>query len=213
MTINLWFNIIKNDKGKRFFRLIIIIIDNDNKKGRDFMKESKADIILHPVRMRIIQTLINGRKLTVQQIGEKLPDVAQATLYRHLKKLLNGKIVEVVKENQIRGAVEKVYALPDQAGVISPHEVEKWTTEDHMDAFLRFISIVLGDFERYVAQKEADFQQDGAGYRQVSFYATDEEYQDFIEKMGKELVKLTSNEEGPGRRRRTMTTIVTTENI
>lgn len=176
------------------------------------MKESKADIILHPVRMRIIQTLINGRKLTVQQIGEKLTDVPQATLYRHLKKLLDGKIVEVVQKKPIRGAVEKVYALPDQAGVISPHEVEKWTTEDHMDAFLRFMSIVLGDFERYVNQEDVHFQKDGAGYRQVSFYATDEEYRKFIEKMGQELAKLTSNKEKPGRRRRTLSTIVTAEN-
>ncbi|VEF46226.1 Helix-turn-helix domain [Bacillus freudenreichii] len=176
------------------------------------MKESKADIILHPVRMRIIQTLVNGRKRTVQQIGEKLSDVPQATLYRHLKKLLDAKIVEVVEKNPIRGAVEKVYALPDQAGVISLDDIEKWTAEEHMDAFLKFMSIVLGDFERYVNQEDFNFQKDGAGYRQVSFYATDEEYQNFIEKVGKELAKLTSNKEIPGRRRRTMTTIVTAEN-
>ncbi|MBS4201025.1 helix-turn-helix domain-containing protein [Bacillus sp. FJAT-49732] len=176
------------------------------------MKESKADVILHPVRMRIIQTLINGRKLTVQQIGEKLHDIPQATLYRHLNKLLQAKVIEVVEENPIRGAVEKVYALPEQAGSISPEEISKWTKEEHMDSFMKFISVVLADFERYVSQKEFDMQKDGAGYRQISFYATDEEYLEFLQTLSSAAVKLLQNEEGENRRKRTFTTIVTSEN-
>ena len=91
-------------------------------------------------------------------------------------------------------------------------DIEKWTAEEHMDAFMKFISVVLGDFERYVRQGNFDLQKDGAGYRQISFYATDEEYKNFIETLGKELMKLASNEEGPGRRKRTLSTIVTAEN-
>ncbi|MBS4196190.1 helix-turn-helix domain-containing protein [Bacillus sp. FJAT-49870] len=176
------------------------------------MKESKADVILHPVRMRIIQTLINGRRLTVQQIGERLRDIPQATLYRHLKKLLEAKVIEVVEENQIRGAVEKVYALPEQAGSISPEDISKWTKEDHMDSFMRFISVVLADFERYVSQEEFDMLKDGAGYRQISFYVTDEEYMEFLQTLNSAAIKLLQNEEGENRRKRTFSTIVTTEN-
>lgn len=176
------------------------------------MKETKADVILHPVRMRIVQTLIGGRKLTVQQIGGRLQDIPQATLYRHLNKLVKAKIIEAVEEYPVRGAVEKVYALPDQAGVVYSADIEKWTPEEHMDAFMKFISVVWGDFERYVGQGNFDLQKDGAGYRQISFYATDEEYKNFIEILGKELMKLASNEEGSGRRKRTLSTIVTAEN-
>ncbi|MFD1705175.1 helix-turn-helix domain-containing protein [Siminovitchia sediminis] len=176
------------------------------------MKQSKADFILHPVRMRIIQTLLSGKTLTARQISGNLSDVPQATLYRHLKKLLEANIVEVVQENPIRGAVEKVYALHDQAAVISAKDVEEWNAEDHIDAFMKFISVILADFERYVSQESFNMQEDGAGYRQVSFYASDEEYDDFLEVLGKELGKLMGNKEGAGRRRRTMSTIITAEN-
>lgn len=176
------------------------------------MKESKVDVILHPVRMRIIQTLINGRKLTVQQISGKLPDISQATLYRHLKLLLNAKVIEVVEEYPVRGAIEKVYALPNQAESISVEEISKWSPDQHMDSFMKFMTTVLADFERYVHQESFDLLKDGAGYRQVTFYATDEEYKVFNETYRNALLKLIGNEEGGQRRKRTMTNIVTTEN-
>ncbi|MFS0575738.1 helix-turn-helix domain-containing protein [Sporosarcina sp. 179-K 3D1 HS] len=176
------------------------------------MKNSKSDVILHPVRMRIIQTLINGRKLTVQQIGERLQDVPQATLYRHLKKLLDANVIEVVGEYPVRGAVEKVYSLPEASASISVEEFSAWSAEEHMDAFMRFMVTVLADFERYVHQEEFDLLRDGAGYRQMTFYASDEELREFTETMRAEFMKLLGNEATEQRRRRTMTTIVTTEN-
>ena len=176
------------------------------------MKETKADVILHPIRMRIIQTFISGQRLTVQQIADKLPDIPQATLYRHLNRLLKANVIEVVEENPIRGAVEKVYALPENAGMISPDEIANWTKDDHMDSFIKFMSIVLADFERYVNQEQFDFVKDGAGYQQISFYATDEEYVEFIGELNHAVAKVLSNKESNGRRRRTLATIVTTEN-
>ena len=64
------------------------------------MHESKAELVLHPVRLRIIQSLIGGRERTPQQIAEELPDVAQATLYRHLGRLAKAGLVKVVAERQ-----------------------------------------------------------------------------------------------------------------
>ncbi|MFK2826589.1 helix-turn-helix domain-containing protein [Bacillus sp. B190/17] len=143
-----------------FYWHIIIIINNDNNVKKGFiMKQSKADVILHLVRMRIVQTLINGRKLTVQQLGENLQDIPQATLYRHLKRMLHAKVIEVVEENPVRGAVEKVYALPKSSGSISAEEISNWNVEEHMDSFMKFFSIVLADFERYIAQEDFDLQK------------------------------------------------------
>lgn len=42
-----------------------------------------ARLIGHPVRLRVIIAL-GGRTLTTKQLAEALPDVAQATLYRHV---------------------------------------------------------------------------------------------------------------------------------
>ncbi|WKA54578.1 helix-turn-helix domain-containing protein [Planococcus shixiaomingii] len=174
------------------------------------MKESKADIILHPVRMRIIQTLINKRNLTVQQIGEKLADIPQASLYRHLKKLSDAGIIEVVEENKVRGTVEKVYGLPEQGASLSEEELKNAGPEEHMGFFMKFMATVMDDFERYVNQEDFNFVKDGTGYSQASFYASDEEYLEFVTTINSSLMKLISNGE-EGRRKRTLTTIVTAE--
>ena len=44
------------------------------------------DLLLHPVRMRILLSLA-GHELTSREISSRLPDVAHATLYRHIGKL------------------------------------------------------------------------------------------------------------------------------
>ncbi|HZG72578.1 MAG TPA: helix-turn-helix domain-containing protein [Chondromyces sp.] len=176
------------------------------------MKGSKVDTLLHPVRMRIVQTLVNGRRLTVQQIGEQLPDIPQASLYRHLKKLLEAGLIIVVEEHQVRGTIEKVYALPEQTAQIDTKEFLRASKEEHLSYFIKFMATVLADFERYISQEEFDFQRDGAGYRQGSFYASDDEYEEFLQAMAKAFEKVISNEPSSQRRKRIMTTIFTTEN-
>jgi DNA-binding transcriptional ArsR family regulator len=176
------------------------------------MKESKADIVLHPVRMRIVQTLINGKRLSAQQIGSKLSDIPQATLYRHLNKLLDANVLSVVEENPVRGTVEKIYSLSIETATISAEDISKWGPEEHKNYFMKFITTVIADFERYVNQQEFDMKKDGAGYRQVSFYASDEEYIEFMQTLQQGVMKLIENEDSPTRRKRTLSTIVTTEN-
>ncbi|OCA87143.1 helix-turn-helix domain-containing protein [Bacillus wudalianchiensis] len=175
------------------------------------VKESKGEVLLHPVRMKIVQTLVNGRKLTVQQMGEKLPDVPQASLYRHLKKLVEADLVIIAEENQVRGTVEKVYALPETSQAMAPEEFLSLSKEEHVSYFIKFMATVLADFESYVNQDSFDFLKDGAGYRQAMFYASDEEFKHFLTVLGQEMMKLIQNEPAPGRRRRTMSTIVTAE--
>jgi DNA-binding PadR family transcriptional regulator len=136
--------------------------------------------------------------------------VPQASLYRHLKKLVDADIIKAVDEHQVRGTVEKVYALPEQAASLSEEELKNASAEEHMGFFMKFIATVLDDFERYVNQEDFDFIKDGTGYRQVSFYASDEEYRELLETINGGLMKLIGNEE-EGRRKRTLTTIVTAE--
>jgi DNA-binding transcriptional ArsR family regulator len=175
------------------------------------MKDSKADLILHPVRLRIIQVLAGKQRLTAQQISEALPDVPQASLYRHIKKLVDGGFLSVVDQTPIRGTVEKTYALVENNEHMSLEEFRSLSKEEHMDYFLRFIAIVLGDFERYVSQEGFDFVRDGAGYRQATLFLTDEEFQEFTQKMGMIMMEAVQKEPSKERRARTLTTIMTSE--
>ena len=90
------------------------------------MADSTVDLILHPVRLRILLALADNH-WSARQIAQVMPDVAQATLYRHINALAEGNILQIVEERPVRGTVEKVYALPD-GGVRRPLLSQKTTS-------------------------------------------------------------------------------------
>ena len=75
------------------------------------MSKDLIDIVMNPVRQRIIQALMIRKEATSAQILEQLKDVSRASLYRHIKVLLDAGVIQVVKEESRRGAVEKTYML------------------------------------------------------------------------------------------------------
>jgi DNA-binding transcriptional ArsR family regulator len=174
------------------------------------MKNSKTKLILHPVRMKITQSLLNGKKLNVQQIAEILKDVPQATLYRHLNKLLEADVIEVVQENQIRGTVEKVYGLREQP-INSPEDFLNFSKEQHLELFFTFTTQLLGLYENYLDRGEVDLLKDGVSYRVANVQLTDEEYMELVREMGALIQNAMLNERTPERKSRNIATIVIPE--
>src|SRR5438477_12246920 len=113
------------------------------------MAPSRADLILHPVRMRLIVTLAR-RQLTARQLSELLPDVPQATLYHHLGILTRAGLLRVVSERRVRGTIEKLYALADDSAILGQAELANASREDHLRYFTVFVASLLGDFARYL---------------------------------------------------------------
>lgn len=171
------------------------------------MNPPAAELILHPIRMRIIQAVI-GRSMTAGQLGEALPDVAQATLYRHLNKLSSAGLLTVVEERPVRGTVEKVYALLENAASLSSDDVAQISKEDHMRYFGVFVASLLGEFQRYLQQETIDFEADGVGYRVVALYLSDKEFRHLLDIRNSALLSALSNQPGPGRRRRLFASII-----
>ncbi|MFP3123912.1 helix-turn-helix domain-containing protein [Ectobacillus funiculus] len=171
------------------------------------MMNEKANLILHPVRMQIVQTLIGGRRLTVQEMGQRLSAVPQATLYRHLNKLVQGGVIEAVEQHQVRGAVEKVYAL-SSGGVISPQEFMESSNEEKMEVFIQFVSGLINNFGSYVNQEKADFVKDGATFRQAELHMNDDEFQEFTQGIAAVFQKFIQNDPRDDRKKRTIATII-----
>jgi len=174
------------------------------------MSESKADVILHPVRMRIIQSLVS-EPLTVQQMKERMPDIPQATLYRHLKKLFESKVVFVVDEQQIRGTVEKWYALHPKEVNLGTDELANYTKEQYMALFMKYIANIMAEYERYVSQEKVDFVKDGVSLRHASLYLSDEEFTSLLQELGKVYSKVLTNKQAPDRKKRTFANIIIPE--
>lgn len=72
--------------------------------------ELQADVVLHPIRMRVVLALGSG-ELTTREIQAWMPDVPQATLYRAINRLLEAKRIEVAQHRKRGGATERVYRL------------------------------------------------------------------------------------------------------
>lgn len=168
----------------------------------------RADLIIHPVRLRIIQMFGAGQRLTAQQVSEVLPDIPHASLYRHLKLLVEGGVLEVIEERPVRAVYEKVYALVPAAANVGPAEYGPQSATEHRTYFTTFLGLLLGDFERYLeAHPAADVRTDGVAYYQMPLYLSDEEYQQLVASLQSVLAPLLAQEPTPRRRRRLLSII------
>ena len=110
-----------------------------------------ADLLLHPVRMRVILALAN-RVLTTQQLADSLPDVPQTTLYRHINVLLDGGIVKVIRESKVRGTVERTLTLVEGAARIDLETSAALSPEQQQQVFLTCMGQLLAEFRQAQAQ-------------------------------------------------------------
>ncbi|GAA0328687.1 helix-turn-helix domain-containing protein [Bacillus carboniphilus] len=170
--------------------------------------ESKLDLLLHPVRMRIVQCLAGGKQRTPQEMSSILNDVPPATLYRHINKLAHAELLDVVEERPIRGTVERVYTLSAENSHVHPEELANLSKEDHVKYFTGFLTHLMMDFEQYLQRDHVDFIQDGVGYRQILINLSDEELIEFGQKMNEFLQSKINNQPGEGRTLRKISSII-----
>ena len=171
------------------------------------MPTSRADLMLHPVRMRLLVALAR-RRLTARQLSELLPDIPQATLYHHLGLLTRAGFLRVVSERQVRGSVEKLYAFAEDHTLLTRADLANASPEDHLRYFTIFVTTLIGDFARYLQQNQPiDLFADGAGYRETPFYLSDEEFTQAAAAVSQALEPFLRNQPAPHRRRRLFATI------
>lgn len=135
---------------------------------------AKAELIVHSVRLRIIEE-VQKKPLTSQQLSAALRDVPQASLYRHIKRLADGGILQVVEERLINGIVERVYAMKEGAGHLSREEFAQISPQDHARYFAIFLGNLSGKMNRYLEQPQYDTTTEGMTYFQALLPLTDEE--------------------------------------
>jgi DNA-binding transcriptional ArsR family regulator len=177
--------------------LYVIIIDNDNviKYGVVYMAVKKADLILHPVRFRIMQVLIDA-EMTTHEISESLPSVPTSSIYRHLRMLLDAGLVEVAESHLVKGIEEKVYRLAESPRV-SGQDMAGYSKEEHKRLFGAYISAILGGFSDYIdSSQNLDLEADHAGYTDMTIYATMEEFDMLAVSLNEILEPLRKNKPG-----------------
>jgi hypothetical protein len=169
---------------------------------------ASLDLLLHPVRLRIVQALLGNRTLTTAQLAEELGDVPTGTLYRQIALLIKADVLRVASERPVRGAVERSYSLRVEATKIDPDELATMTTDEHANMFRAFVAGLLGDYDRYLNSGTPDLIRDGAGYTMAGLWMSDAEFAEFARDLQQVFQSRLDNQPGEGRRRRIVASII-----
>jgi Helix-turn-helix domain len=169
---------------------------------------STADLLLHPVRLRIVEAFLGDRSLTTTELRAELPDVPATSLYRHVARLVAAGVLSVVGERRVRGAVERTYVLRTAAARIGPEEVAAMTPEEHRQTFLAFIAGLIGDCDRYLAPGDVDPIRDGVSFGLAGMWLTDTELLERGRGLYAVLQPRLANPPAPGRTRQLLATVL-----
>lgn len=167
-----------------------------------------ADLLLHPVRLRILQAFLGDRALTTTGLRGELSDVPPASLYRHVARLVSAGVLQVVAERRVRGALERTYVLRVSAAHVPLGEADAMSAEDHRQAFMAFAAGLLGDFDRYLQRGDINLLRDGVGYRIEGLWLDDAEYAELMQDLYRALDARRANTPAKGRRRRLLASVL-----
>jgi hypothetical protein len=167
-----------------------------------------ADLLLHPVRLRILQAFLGDRALTTSQLSAELADVPPASLYRHVARLVGGGVLQVVAERRVRGAVERTYVLRQVASRVRLNELAAMQTDELRAMFIAFIAGLLGDIDRYLTRGQPDLIRDGVAFGIEGLWLSDAEFTEMMRELYLVLDGRRANLPGAGRRRRLLASML-----
>jgi len=158
------------------------------------------EVILNPVRLRIIQALAASKTLTATELCEKISDVPRTTIYRHISILLEYSILTVISEKKIRGSLERTLAL-------NIEEITKHNTVENADQnALAFLINRYARFHNYFSGESPDPGKDKIFLNNTVMMMDDDEFDRFLLELREILIKY-SFETANGRRARDISII------
>ena len=169
---------------------------------------ASADLLLHPVRLRIVQAFLGDRALTTGELADELADVPPATLYRQVARLVDAGVLQVVAERPVRGGVQRTYVMRTSAAVITADQIATMTADDLRQAFLAYVAGLLGDVDRYLTRDDVDPVRDGASFRLAGLWLDDAEFATMLRDLMRVLQPAVANPPRPGRQRRILATVL-----
>ncbi len=156
------------------------------------------ELLLHPVRLRILHSMSGGRIRTTSDLCASLPDVSKATVYRHVALLVEGGLLEVAGEQRVYGAVERQYRL-HRPPVIDRDTAASMSLEEHRHGFAAAMAALVAEFNTYLDREHADPTADSVGYRQIPLWLNQDEVAELVGEIRRLVVANMENKPGPDR--------------
>ncbi len=160
---------------------------------------NSVDLLLHPVRLRVVHALSGGRELNTTQLCARMPEVSKVTVYRQVGVLVEGGFLEVAGEQRVRGTVERRYRLRQDRPMIDADAAAVMTLEDHRRGFAAAMAVLIAEFNAYLDHAGADPTTDRVSYRQATLWLSPDELAEMTRKMLEVLRDSVANKPAPGR--------------
>lgn len=135
----------------------------------------RFDLLNHPVRLRIAQ-LLYKRQLTTTQIAGILKDVPKASLYRHISKLIQGGVIEVVATHLVKGIEERTLTTVMSELHLSDEDLERGIDTDEFADFVRIYGTLAADDMAALVASSPHFDVNRLLFRDYEIAVTDEEF-------------------------------------
>lgn len=165
------------------------------------------ELLLHPIRLRIVFALSGDSVRTTAEICDRLSDVPKTSVYRHVALLLENGVLEVVAEKRVRGAVERHYRLRQERVTIAPEQGKAMSLDEHRQGFATAMAALLAEFNAYLDRPGAAPFDDAVAYRQAVLWLNDDETAEMLDELRTVFRKRAANRPGDGRRPRLMSLI------
>lgn len=172
------------------------------------MEQKVMDCFTHPIKCKLLLELYSAGKATAKQLAEIYNDIPQATLYRYLKRMTDDGILKVVEENQVRGTIEKTYAVAIDLDSSGQDLIGENAGEAYMQMFMQYVFGFIKRFQEYCKNPDIDIIKDKTGFSLAPIYATDEELTSALEEYAKTVQLLYNNKSTPDRKTRTIGLII-----
>ena len=166
------------------------------------------ELLLHPVRLRIVHAMSGGRIRTTSGLCASLPDVPKTTLYRHVALLAEAGLLRVVDERRVHGAVERRYRLEPRLAVIDPNTAAAMLLDEHRSLFAVAVGALLAEFNAYLDRHNADPTADSVSYRQFPLWLNHDELAELITGLRTAILPQLGNVRAPDRSPYLLSTIL-----
>lgn len=141
------------------------------------------ELMLHPVRLRIVHAMSDGRPRTTAELMERLPDVSKATMYRQVGVLADNEVLTVEREQRVHSVLERRYRLSQSSTVIAADLLATMTTDDHRRLFGVAMATLMAEFNAYLDRPDSDPVADRVSYLQATLWLSPEELSGFFDEV------------------------------
>ncbi|HEY5431432.1 MAG TPA: helix-turn-helix domain-containing protein [Solirubrobacteraceae bacterium] len=158
-----------------------------------------TELLLHPVRLRVVHALAGGRERTIGDLCDRMPEVSKATAYRQVALLVDAGFLEIAGEHRVRGATERRYRLRQNRPAINGEAAATMSLDDHRRGFAAAMAVLIAEFNAYLDRDGARPTDDLVSYRQGTLWLSPDELTALTSELLTVLQPRLSNQPAPGR--------------